>query len=175
MKCESAAEAKELLDLLENTHRVRWDALMLGKHAEVERIRLHRASLDRDRKKQMLVFSAGIRQARGQKVERETGARVRATRASSSLFATLAGRSDEQCAVEHEAMSTENSRGDTRKATSTEAGTKCSIDRVLQKFSPRSGGSLHSMAARKHEKVTFPANKAAAGESNIAPGHTEYE
>lgn len=175
MKCESAAEAKELLDLLENTHRVRWDALMLGKHAEVERIRSHRASLDRDRKKQMLAFSAGVRQARGQKVERETGARERATRASSGLFTTLAGRSDEQRAVDHEAMSTENSCGDTRKATPTEPGTKRSIDRILQKFSPRSGGALHSVAARKDGKVTFPANSVAARESNIAPGHREYE
>lgn len=158
MKCESAAEAKELLDLLENTHRVRWDALMLGKHAEVERIRSHRASLNRDRKKQMLVFSAGVRQARGQKVEREMGARDRATRASSGLFATLAGRSDEQGAGDHEAMSTENNAGDNRKATPTEPGTTSSIDRILQKFSPRSGGALHSLAARTDRRVTLAAN-----------------
>ena len=170
MKCETAAEAKELLDLLENTHRVRWDALMLGKHAEVERIRSHRASLSRDRKKQMLAFSAGVRQAHGLKVEREKGAREQATKATSGLFASLAGRSDEQGAGDRDAMSTGNNSGDSRKATTTN-----SIDRILQKFSPRSGGALHSVAARKDTKATLPTDAALAGTTSHPPEDREYE
>ena len=136
MKCQSVAEAKELLDLLESTHRARWDSLLLGKQVEVERIQQHRAALSRDRKKQMLMFSAGVRQARGQNVECETSATDRATRASSALFGTLAGRSDEQ--------------GVERKPEGT------AIDRILKRFSPRSGGALRSAIAHTDTRMTGP-------------------
>ena len=174
MKCQSVAEAKELLDVLENTHRVRWDALLLGKHAEVERIRLHRASLNRDRKHQLLVFSAGVRQARGQKVERETSARDRATRASSALFSTLAGRSDSREAGDPKGKSTENNSS-IRKVAAYETGTTSSIDRILQKFSPRSGGVLRSVADRHHRKVTLSVDVAAAGKTSDTPELGECE
>ena len=172
MKCQSVAEAKELLDVLENTHRVRWDALLLGKHAEVERIRLHRASLDRARKQQLLVFSAGVRQARGQKVERETSARDRATRASSALFSSLAGRSDAQEADDPKATDISST---SRKVAAYETGTKSSIDRILQKFSPRSGGVLRSATARHDRKATLSVNAAVAGKICDTPELGEYE
>lgn len=153
MKCQSAAEAKELLDLLENTHRARWDSLLLGKQVEVERIQQHRATLSRDRKKQMLVFSAGVRQARGQKVERETGARDRATRASSALFSTLAGRSDEQGA-EREPDCMDNGAKKGENATVAKNCTESSIDRILKRFSPRSGGALRSAVVQTDPRMT---------------------
>ena len=149
MKCQSAGEAKELLDLLENTHRARWDSLLLGKQVEVERIQQHRAALSRDRKKQMLMFSAGVRQARGQNVECETSATDRATRASSALFGTLAGRSDEQ-GVERKPECTANSTRNGENATVNNS----SIDRILKRFSPRSGGALRSAVAHTDTRMT---------------------
>lgn len=137
MKCESTAEVKELLGLLESTHRVRWDTLLLGKHAEVERIRRYRAQ---QRKEQMLAYSAGVRRARGQKVDREMDAVDSAKRATSMMFSQLAGHSDAQSADDVGADAKVNN--DT-----TASGTESSIDRILKKFSPRSGGSLHSVAA----------------------------
>jgi hypothetical protein len=154
MKCESAAEAKELLGLLENTHRVRWDALLLGKEAEAERIRLRRATLNKDRKKQMLVFSAGVRQARGETVEREMGGKDRADRAASALFDGLAGRQAPQSG-ELEGPTTGSDAGGSggSAARAGGGGGSSSIDRILKQFSPRSGGALHSVAARPAVKA----------------------
>ena len=154
LRCKDAEEARELLDMLENNHRVRWDALLLGKEVEKERIRLARAASSQERKKQMLVFTAGVKAARGETTQQEMSREDRAGRASSVLFDTLAGRPKETPGAP---------APDAAKAPNAAIGS--SIDRILKQFSPRSSGSL---TARRRQDGILAAAVSAAGTGELA-------